>query len=131
MADNFGGHDNYHYNNIYGYISAGCACFQCDQDGDSMQLAGHNDHYYNNTCVIGVDNPGSYGDWTCEVDQNRWPILGNNTVHILGNNTKNTGLCGNTEAEFQSKYNMDLGTQIFGPVDDNILLQQAHELLWS
>ena len=133
MKNNFGGHDNDHHGNIYGYVPS---CFQSDQDMASGQLAGHNDLYQNNTCVLREEEstplvPHSYGQWNCEDAQSRWPLLGNNTVYISQNgDVDKIGLCGLNEGDFQQKYKMDIGTVMHGPVDDAKLLQQARDMLW-
>merc|ERR1712228_681277 len=44
MKNDFGGHDNHHFNNIYGYCGK---CF-----GIVGQVEGHQDAFYNNTCII-------------------------------------------------------------------------------
>eukprot|EP01060_Flectonema_neradi_P015227 TRINITY_DN218_c1_g1_i9.p1 TRINITY_DN218_c1_g1~~TRINITY_DN218_c1_g1_i9.p1 ORF type:complete len:814 (+),score=246.12 TRINITY_DN218_c1_g1_i9:42-2444(+) len=44
MKNDFGGHDNYHYNNVYGYVGKGF--------GICAQIAGHEDAFYNNTLVM-------------------------------------------------------------------------------
>jgi hypothetical protein len=43
LKNDFGGHDNHHYNNIY-YTAGGCM-------GICGQLPGHEDAFYNNTCI--------------------------------------------------------------------------------
>eukprot|EP01083_Nonionella_stella_P076021 206964_1 len=128
LKNNFGGHSNYHYDNIYAYISA---CFQTDQDMNSGQFAGYNDLYQNNTCVLNEGQTGTYGQWNCTHTTDRWPILGDNIVRTLQEGANNeTGLCGLNEISFQQKYNMDIGTQILGPVNDSTLLHQACQMLW-
>lgn len=44
MKNDFGGHDNHHYNNIYAY--AGRAM------GVTNTLSGHEDYFYGNKCVL-------------------------------------------------------------------------------
>ena len=145
MKNNFGGHDNHHFGNIYGYIST---CFQSDQDMRSGQLAEHNDYFYNNTCVLKERVPGTYGQWNCSYTTDRWPVLGNNSIHTtandddgsidderlysFGGNVNNvTGLCDVNEETFQKKYNMDIGTKILGSIPDDVLLNQAKDMLWK
>ena len=51
MKNDFGGHDNHHYNNIYGYVEIGFRIVS--------QLPGHEDYFYSNH-VIQL-NDGDYG----------------------------------------------------------------------
>ena len=97
---------------------------------NSGQLAGYNDLYQNNTCVIN-GNPGSYGQWNCTYDTDRWPLLGGNNIYTLNPKNNHTGLCGLNEVSFQAKYNMDLGTKILGPISDKDLLNHARQMLFS
>jgi len=54
MKNDFGGHDNHHYNNLYGYVGRGL--------GVCSQIDGHEDYYFNNTVVMtGTD----VGGFTC------------------------------------------------------------------
>lgn len=54
MKNDFGGHDNHHYNNVYAYVGHGLGV--CGQD------EGHEDYYYNNKVVMtGTD----VGGFTC------------------------------------------------------------------
>ena len=139
LKNQWGGHDNHHYNNIYAYIGLSCFCIH-------FQDKGHIDYYYNNTCIINQNtlthyntDYGTFGGITgvsysnCSISLESFPILGNNTIHILSNNTNiinNIGLCEMNEKDFQSKYNNDIGTIILGYPDDNALIQQAKKLLW-
>ena len=54
MKNDFGGHDNHHYNNIYAYVGRGL--------GVCSQQAGHEDYYYGNRAVI---TGGEVGAFTC------------------------------------------------------------------
>ena len=128
LKTDFSGHDNHHYNNIYGYTSTYRSCFN---DG-ATQIQGHNDAFYNNTCVLNTESTINYGVFNCnnETNKNVWPILGNNTVILVSNNVSYTGLCNIPEQEFQKKYpGKDDGTVIKGPVDNAQLIQQARQLL--
>eukprot|EP01061_Rhynchopus_euleeides_P019318 TRINITY_DN3171_c2_g1_i1.p1 TRINITY_DN3171_c2_g1~~TRINITY_DN3171_c2_g1_i1.p1 ORF type:complete len:815 (+),score=298.15 TRINITY_DN3171_c2_g1_i1:44-2446(+) len=51
MKNDFGGHDNMHYNNLYAYVKQGF--------GICSQLEGHVDGFYNNTLVMTSENVGS------------------------------------------------------------------------
>jgi hypothetical protein len=50
----FPGHDNHHYNNIYGYVGKGL--------GVCAQLDGHEDYFYGNKVVM---TGGDVGGLTC------------------------------------------------------------------
>jgi hypothetical protein len=126
MKNDFGGHDNHHYNNIYAYISSNCF-------GINGQLQGHQDWFYNNTCVINKDAPSRYAGFDCNSQNagNQWPKLGHNTVHQMSSDTSKTGLCGQNEAAFQQKYpGVDDGTTINGPPNNAQILQQARKLVF-
>eukprot|EP01083_Nonionella_stella_P019641 54547_1 len=127
----FGAHDIIHTNNIHAYISGADydnnACVY--DNGD--QLIGHWDRYYNNTCIINREKPSQYAWFHCDDAVDVWPILGNNTVFIQGNDTSSTGACGLNEKEFQIKYNVDQGTVILpGPPNNADILRLAKSLLW-
>ena len=54
MKNDFGGHDNHHYNNVYAYVGHGL--------GVCSQIDGHEDLFMNNTVVMtGTD----VGGFTC------------------------------------------------------------------
>ena len=52
MKNDFGGHDNHHYNNVYAYVGQGL--------GVCSQLAGHEDYFYNNRVVMTGSNVGGF-----------------------------------------------------------------------
>merc|ERR1719329_1621622 len=49
----FGGHDNHHYNNIYGYVVQAIVSF------DAPAIAGHKDKFFNNRIVMTGHDVGS------------------------------------------------------------------------
>ena len=57
MKNDFGGHDNHHYNNVYGYVGQGL--------GVCSQVAGHEDYYYGNKVVM---TGASVGGFSCDGD---------------------------------------------------------------
>ena len=57
MKNDFGGHDNHHYKNVYAYVGQGIGFY------DAPMLAGHEDHFTNNTLVI---TGTSVGGFTCD-----------------------------------------------------------------
>ena len=83
--------------------------------------------------VILTNDLRNYGTLPCYENNNSYPLLSNNYIGMPnGNIYKNyTGLCNYTVNEFQNKYNNDCGT-IIGPLlDDKVLLDKAHDLLWD
>jgi len=52
MKNDFGGHDNHHYNNVYAYVGQGL--------GVCGQQPGHEDYYYGNRAVITGTNVGGF-----------------------------------------------------------------------
>jgi len=52
MKNDFGGHDNHHYGNVYAYVG------QAMGDG-TVQDAGHEDYFYNNSVVMTGTDVGS------------------------------------------------------------------------
>mmetsp|Transcript_67792 Transcript_67792/g.107564 ORF Transcript_67792/g.107564 Transcript_67792/m.107564 type:complete len:816 (-) Transcript_67792:152-2599(-) len=127
MKNDFGGHDNMHYNNIYGYL--GSHCF-----GIVGQVEGHQDAFFNNTCIINNSGQTEYGGFDCSPQSasNQWPKLGNNTVYMAqGGDTSKVGLCGLTEAKFQQTYpGADDGTVIMGTPDNAQIIAAAKALLF-
>ena len=94
-------------------------------DETGGNLAGYNDWYFNNTCIVAAKKKGNvlnWGSFACNTKQDQWPVLGNNTIYVIpgnvGNDIKNVGLCNLTESEFQSKYNTDLDTKIMAASDE-------------
>ena len=122
MKNDVGGHDNHHYNNIYGYISY---CFGIDG-----VLLNHIDWYFNNTCIINQETITNYGNFPCGSNINTYPKLGNNTIYLLSNNIDKVGLCGLSEKKFQETFNNDLGTIIQGTPNNTQIINQAKQLLF-
>jgi len=121
LKSDFGGHDNHHYNNLYAYL--GAYCF----DDGTDQLPGHNDYYYNNTCVQ-ANNLTNYGDLDCTQQMNAWPIVGNNSIFAPDGSKGFIGLCDIPEAQLQ-KMGYDLGTVIQSLPSDSYILNMARVLL--
>lgn len=113
MKNDFGGHDNHHFNNIYAYVGGGFRIVG--------QLKGHEDYFYNNTVVMTRD--GDYGNPTCSGD-------GKTVVHDNKIYTPNGKVseCGMSLKEWQAKGN-DPGT-IAGKIpDDEVIIDGARFLL--
>ena len=124
MKNDGGGHDNIHYNNIYGYQHE--LCFRING-----QLQGHQDGFYNNTCVLEATQ-STYGNFDCgtQNSQNQWPKLGDNTIYITTGDESKIGLCSMTEADFQKKYpGIDDKTVIKGAPNNADIIKQAKALL--
>merc|ERR1719440_1906636 len=64
MKNDFGGHDNHHYGNIYGYVGQGLTV--CIADNCNGQKNGHQDYFYGNKVVMTGTNVGSFA---CSGDQ--------------------------------------------------------------
>lgn len=94
MKNDFGGHDNHHYNNIYAYVISGF--------GINSQLAGHEDYFYNNTVVMTRD--GDYGQGTCD-GPGKTVVHDNHIYSPMGKITE----CKMSLSEWQAKGN-DPGT---------------------
>jgi len=59
MKNDFGGHDNHHYNNVYAYVGRGL--------GICGQVKGHEDYFYGNKVIIEKANP-ALGNYACDGD---------------------------------------------------------------
>eukprot|EP00463_Aulacantha_scolymantha_P000789 TRINITY_DN1519_c0_g2_i4.p1 TRINITY_DN1519_c0_g2~~TRINITY_DN1519_c0_g2_i4.p1 ORF type:complete len:111 (-),score=18.65 TRINITY_DN1519_c0_g2_i4:211-543(-) len=59
MKNDFGGHDNHHYGNVYAYVGRGL--------GICGQIKGHEDYFYSNKVIIEKANP-SLGGYSCSGD---------------------------------------------------------------
>jgi hypothetical protein len=112
LKSDFEGHDNIHHNNIYAYVSGGCF-------GIGSFKAGHEDGFYNNTCIA-----ASYGHFDCASAQ--LPTMHDNHLYLSSNSTHE---CGMSLEAWQAKGH-DLGTTIaWPPPADDDLLRMASELL--
>ena len=67
MKNDFGGHDNHHFDNIYGYVGSGL--------GVCSQQPGHEDYFYGNKLVMTGSNVGGFacsGDAQTVVHDNEY-----------------------------------------------------------
>lgn len=113
MKNDFGGHDNHHFNNIYAYVGHGF--------GICSQLKGHEDYFYNNTVVMTHD--GDYGNPTCSGDG--MTVVHDNKIYTPNGNVTE---CKMSLQEWQAKGN-DKGT-IAGKIpDDSVIIDAARQLL--
>ena len=113
MKNNFGGHDNHHYNNIYAYVGTGFRI--------TTQLQGHEDYFYNNTVVM--TGTGDYGNPTCSG-------AGKTVVHDnhIYNPTGKVTECGKSLSEWQAAGN-DPGTTASTLPNDDVLVELTRNLL--
>lgn len=113
MKNDFGGHDNHHYNNIYAYVSKGY--------GICQQLKDHEDYFYNNTVVMTSD--GDYGNGKCSGDG--MTVVRDNRIYTpKGNVTE----CGKSLSDWQAMGN-DPGTTADTTPDDDTLVSMIKTLL--
>eukprot|EP00419_Tripos_fusus_P064629 CAMPEP_0172924492 /NCGR_PEP_ID=MMETSP1075-20121228/211828_1 /TAXON_ID=2916 /ORGANISM="Ceratium fusus, Strain PA161109" /LENGTH=146 /DNA_ID=CAMNT_0013785159 /DNA_START=58 /DNA_END=495 /DNA_ORIENTATION=+ len=95
MKNDFGGHDNHHYNNVYAY--AGQAM------GVTNTLKGHEDWFYNNKVVLtGTDVGG------VQCQENSTKLADNQYFTSAGNITE----CGKELSMLQLETGMDAGSTV-------------------
>ena len=114
MKNDFGGHDNHHYNNIYAYVGTGFKI--------NSQLQGHEDYFYNNTVVM--TGTGDYGDPTCEGPGKT--VLHDNRIYTP--EPDKVTECKMSLKEWQAMGN-DPGTTASEWPDDDVLVKMTRELL--
>ena len=113
MKNDFGGHDNHHYNNIYAYVGTGFKI--------NSQLEGHEDYFYNNTVVM--TGTGDYGNPTCSGPGKT--VLHDNRIY---NPTGKVTECHKSLADWQAAGN-DPGTTAGTFPDDDVLVEMTRNLL--
>ena len=113
MKNDFGGHDNHHYNNIYAYVGTGFKI--------NSQLDGHEDYFYNNTVVM--TGKGDYGNPTCKGPGKT--VLHDNHIYTSDGTVTE---CGMSLAQWQAQGN-DPGTTAGKWPDDDVLVQMTRHLL--
>ena len=114
MKNDYGGHDNHHYNNIYAYVGIGFGIVQ--------QLNGHEDYFYNNTVVM--TNDGDYGrGQTCSGDG--MTIVYDNQIYTP---TGNVTECNMSLTDWQAK-GYDPGTTANKLPKDYELVSMIRKLL--
>merc|ERR1711861_43965 len=101
MKNDFGGHDNHHYNNVYAYVGRGL--------GVCSQQPGHEDYYYNNTAVIAG---GDVGGFSC--DGAAKTVVHDNRYFTPSGDIKE---CGASLKDWQAKGN-DAGSTVAKIPDD-------------
>ena len=92
MKSDFGGHENVHHDNIYGYMGAGF--------GICSQLKGHPDQFYSNHVIQRGD--GSYGGGqACKTDSSvDATVVHDNTIYTP---TADVTECGMSLAAWQAQ----------------------------
>jgi len=114
LKSDFGGHDNYHNNNVDLFWSSGF--------GICQQVAGHADSYMGNYLYLA--NDGNYGGGqTCSGDG--MTLVGGNTIWSPTGAIKE---CGSTLADWQAKGN-DVGTTASAYPADSVVLAQVKATL--
>jgi len=106
MKNNFGGHDNRHFNNVYAYVGTGFKI--------TSQKKGHEDYFYNNTVVMTSD--GDYGNPTCSGDGKT--VLHDNKIYSP---TGKVTECKMSLADWQAKGNDPGTTAAPFPQDDDLI----------
>eukprot|EP00041_Stephanoeca_diplocostata_P031470 m.980369 g.980369 ORF g.980369 m.980369 type:complete len:903 (-) comp23965_c1_seq3:323-3031(-) len=112
MKNDFGGHDNHHYNNIYGYVGSGL--------GVCSQLDGHEDQFYNNKLVMTGTNVGSF---TCTGTGKT--VVYNNSYYTPDGTAKE---CGKSVQDWQ-KEGEDKGSTVASFPSDATIMGWAADLL--
>eukprot|EP00040_Diaphanoeca_grandis_P029129 m.169705 g.169705 ORF g.169705 m.169705 type:complete len:918 (-) comp31584_c0_seq1:57-2810(-) len=116
LKNDFGGHDNHHHNNIY-YNSGGCM-------GVCAQLPGHEDAFYNNTCIINKASP-QYAGFSAGIGGPAYPVMHDNKVLTLDGMATESG---KSIAAWQNEGH-DLGTTVGKLPSDDALITMARALL--
>jgi len=106
MKSDFGGHDNHHHDNIYGFVGTGFSL--------SDQLAGHEDYFYKNKIIMSGD--GTYGHGTCSGTGKT--VVHDNDVYTPNGNVQE---CGMSLVDWQSKGNDPGSTSNKYPTDEVIV----------
>ena len=105
MKNDFGGHDNHHYNNVYAYVGRGL--------GVCSQLDGHEDYYYNNKLVTTGTDVGSF---TCS-GAGKTVVYGNEYFTSTGDITE----CKMTLEKWQSQGQDKNSTVSKIPSDETVI----------
>ena len=114
MKNDFGGHDNHHTNNIYGYVGQAIGLY------DAPMLAGHEDHFTGNRVVLTGNNVGSE---TC--NGTGTTVMGNNNYYTSDGTIKECGVALN---DWQKKGN-DKGSTVGKFPTDGDICDWASKLL--
>ena len=117
LKNDFGGHDNHHYNNLY-YNSGACmrAC---------AQKPGHEDAFYNNTCILPEST--DYASYSEGIGGEAYPDMHDNRV-FTKDGTATEGPKKQTVAQVQ-KQGRDLGTTVSTLPSDDEVVAMARAML--
>jgi len=111
MKNDFGGHDNYHFDNIYAFVGQAL--------GVVSTLPGHEDRFYNNSAILTGENVGD-------------PQCGGARTQMSGNRYFTTdgkiSLCGKSLADAQ-KDGIDVGSTVASIPSDDAILSWAKAML--
>jgi len=116
LKNDFGGHDNHHHNNFY-YNSGGCM-------GVCAQKPGHEDAFYNNTCVLSKAS-AEYAGFAKGIGGPSLPIMHDNRVYTTDGKATESG---KSIASWQAQGH-DLGTTVSKIPPDAQLISVAKGIL--
>ncbi len=108
----FGGHDNYQYNNVYAYVGQGLSLMP--------QIKGFNNQFYNNKAIFTGTNVGTFG---CSGDGKT--IVHNNNYYTKSGNVTE---CGKSLEEWQKAGN-DPGSNVAPYPTNEKIIEWGMELL--
>merc|ERR1711972_380857 len=113
MKNDFGGHDNHQFGNVYAYTGQVL--------GVDNTLPGHEDQLFDSLAVITGTNVGG-------------PICGGPAPTQMGRNqyfthTGNITVCGKSLAEAQQRLGIDLLSNVSMTPPDEVIFKWARELL--
>merc|ERR1719461_1498421 len=114
MKNDFGGHDNYHHDNIYAYVGQAIGLY------DAPMLDGHEDKFYNNKVVMTGTNLGSLTCTGTGVTQ----VHNNQYYTSSGAMTE----CGKDLAQWQSAGHDQGSTVAKVPTDDDLIARGRAKL---
>jgi hypothetical protein len=113
MKNDFGGHDNWHFRNIFAFSNQAL--------GVVPTLAGHEDHFESNYAVLRSSSAGS-------------PQCGTPVTQMSGNRyftpDGKVSLCGKPLAEVQRE-GLDHGSTVAKTPKDDVILGLAHDMLFG
>ena len=116
MKNDFGGHDNNHYNNIYAYVGRAVGFY------DAPMLNGHEDHFYNNQVILTGNDVGSI---TCSGTGTT--VMRNNKYYTKEGTVKECGM--ELKKWQQNNSNNDQGSTSAKYPSDSAVMEWASALL--
>merc|ERR1712137_985785 len=118
LKNDFGGHDNHHHNNIY-INDGGCM-------GVCAQKPGHEDAFYNNTCVSYKNNP-MYAAFSKGIGGDAYPIMHDNRVYTLDGKATESA----KEISWWQAQGVDVGTTVAKIPADEDIMKLARDILYA